>query len=68
MGEITNACKIIVGKFERGKSLQRPSHRRRDIKIYLKEIVLTCVIWIQLAEAMVESRALVNAAVNFQII
>jgi hypothetical protein len=51
MGEIRNACKIVVGKSERKRSLGRPRRWWEDnIKINIKEIGLEVVDWIHLAQ------------------
>jgi hypothetical protein len=67
-GEIVNVYKTIVGNVIGEKPLQRPRRRCRDIKIYLKVIMLIYVVWIQLAEDMVQSLSLLNTVINFQIV
>jgi hypothetical protein len=53
MGEMGNACKILVGKPERKRSLGRPRHRWEDIiRTSLREIwrgeLLTGFIWLKI--------------------
>jgi hypothetical protein len=38
MGEKRNACRILVGRSEGKRPLERPRHRWMNIIIYLREI------------------------------
>jgi hypothetical protein len=50
MGEMRNACNILVGKPEGKKPLRRPTYRWEDnIRIDLREIMWEGVDWIHLA-------------------
>jgi hypothetical protein len=51
MGEKRNACRILVGKPEGKRPLERPRRRSVDnIKIVLREIGWDGVDWIDLAQ------------------
>jgi hypothetical protein len=64
MGEMRNACRILVGKPE-GKS---PRHRWVDnIKMNLGEIRWNGMGWIELAQDMDQWRALVNTVMNLRV-
>jgi hypothetical protein len=64
MGEKKNVCRLLVGKSEGKRPLERPRRRWIDnIKMDLLEIELI-VDWIGLAEIRYRWRALVNAIMN----
>jgi hypothetical protein len=62
MGEKMNMYRLLVGKPEGKRPLERPTHRLVDnIKMYLAEIGCGCVDWIGVAQNRDKCRALVNA-------
>jgi hypothetical protein len=68
MGEKRNVYRLLVGKPEGKRPLERP--RRRwidDIKMDLLEIGLNVVDWIGLAQDRYRWRALVNSVVNLRV-
>jgi hypothetical protein len=68
MGELRNLYKILIGKPEGKRPLRKPRHRwEGNIKMYLREIMLEGVDWIDLALDREHYWALVNTAVNLQI-
>jgi hypothetical protein len=49
MGEKRNACRVLVGKPEGKKLLERPKRRREDnIKMDLREIGWTGFMWLRI--------------------
>jgi hypothetical protein len=68
MGETRNAYRILVGKPEGKRPLERP--RRRwvgNIKMDLREIEWNGVDWIELAQDRDQWRALVNTVINLRV-
>jgi hypothetical protein len=59
MGEKRNACRILVGKPEGKRSLERPRCRWMDnIKMDLRETEWDCVDWIDMAQGRDQWRLL----------
>jgi hypothetical protein len=68
MGEKRNAYRLLVGKPEGKRPLERPRHRWVDnVKMDLLEIGWGGVDWIGLAEDRNKWRALVNAVMNLRV-
>jgi hypothetical protein len=66
MGEQRTAYRILVGKPEGKRPLERPRHSRVDnIKMGLREIGWGGMDWINLAQDRDQWRALVNTVMNF---
>ena len=68
MGERRGICRVLVGKPERRKPLER--HRRRledNIKMGLQEVGCRCMDWVKLGQDRDSWWALVNAAVNLHV-
>jgi hypothetical protein len=66
MGEMKNACKILVGKWEGKRPLGRPRRRLEvNIRMDLKEIVWVTVDWILLSRD--QWRDFVNTVMNFRV-
>jgi hypothetical protein len=66
MGEKRNVYRLLVGKPEGKRPLERPRRRWTDnIKMDLSEITLGVVEWISLAQDRYRWRALVNSVMNF---
>jgi hypothetical protein len=66
MGEGRHMYRVLVGKPEGKRPLERPRRRWEDvIKMGLEEIGWGCVEWIHLAQDRDRWRALVNAVMNF---
>jgi hypothetical protein len=67
-GETRNAYRILVGKPEGKRPLERPRRRWVDnIKMDLGEIEWDGMDWIDLAEDRDQWRALVNTVVNLRV-
>jgi hypothetical protein len=65
MGETRNVYRILVGKLEGKRPLERPRRRWVDnIKIDLRKIGWDGVDWIDLAQDRDQCRALVNTVMN----
>jgi hypothetical protein len=68
MGEVRGAYKILVGRPEGRRPLERPRHRWEDnIKMDLREIGFWDVDWIHWAQDRDRWRALVNMVMNLQV-
>jgi hypothetical protein len=68
MGEKRNAYRILVGKPDGKRPLGRPRRRWVDnIKMYLREIGLDGMDWIDLAQDRDRWRALVNTLMNLRV-
>jgi hypothetical protein len=68
MGEGRNMYRILVGKPEGKRPLERPRRRWEDgIKMYLREIGCRGVKWIHLAQDRDRLRAFVNAVMNLRV-
>jgi hypothetical protein len=69
MGEERNVYKVLMGKPEGKRPLERPRCRWEDrIRIYLTEIGWESVEWIQLAQDRDWWRALVNTVMNLRVL
>jgi hypothetical protein len=68
MGEKGNVCKLLVGKPEGKRPLERLRRRWMDnIKMGLLEIGLSVVEWNSLAQDRYRWRALVNVVMNLRV-
>jgi hypothetical protein len=68
MGEKRNVYRLLVGKPEGKRPLERPRHRCIDnIKMDILEIGLSVVYWIGLAQDRYRWRALVNSVMNLRV-
>jgi hypothetical protein len=68
MGEKRNAYRLLVGKPEGKRPLERPRHRWVDnIRMDLEEVGWHNVDWISLAQDRNRWRALVNSVWNLRI-
>jgi hypothetical protein len=67
MGKIRNVYRILVGKPERKRSVQRCRHRWED-KLYLKEIRYEVVHLIYLVQDRDQQRDHVTTALNLQVL
>jgi hypothetical protein len=68
MGEVKNACSILVGMPEERIPLGRPRHRWEDnIGMDLRKIWFGDVYWIHLAQDRDRWRALVNTVMNLRV-
>jgi hypothetical protein len=69
MGEGRNAHRVLVGKPEGKRALERPRRRWEDgLKMDFREIGWGGVEWIHLAQARDLWRALVNAVMNLRVL
>jgi hypothetical protein len=69
MGEGRNLYRILVGKPEGKRPLERPRRRWEvAIKIDLRQIGWGCVEWIHLAQDRDRWRAVVNAVKNLRVL
>jgi hypothetical protein len=68
MGEKRNVYRLLVGKPEGKRQLEKPRRRWRDnIKMDLLEIGLNVVDWIGLSQDRHRWRALVNSVMNLRV-
>jgi hypothetical protein len=68
MGEGRGAYRVLVGRPEGKKPLERPRRRWEDnIKTDLGEIGIDGANWIQLAQDRVNWRAFVNTVMNLRV-
>jgi hypothetical protein len=67
MEEVRSAYKILVGRPEGRRPLERPRHRWEDIKMDLWEIGFGDVDWIHWAQDRDRWRALVNTVMNLRV-
>jgi len=68
MGERRDVYRVLVGKPERKRALERPRHRWKDnIKMDLEEVGCGGMDWIELAQERDRWRALVNAVMNLRV-
>jgi hypothetical protein len=68
MEEKINVYRLLIGKPEGKRPLERPRRRWMDnIKMELLEIGLNVVDWIRLAQNRYRWRALVNSVMNFRV-
>jgi hypothetical protein len=69
MGEVRKVYKVLVGKPEGKKPLERPRRRWEDgIRMDLREIGLRGVDWIRLAQDWDQWRAVVSAVMNLRVL
>jgi hypothetical protein len=69
MGEERKVYKVLVGKPEGKRPLERPRHRWEDgIRMDLREIGLRGVDWIQLSQDGDQWRAVVSAVMNLRVL
>jgi hypothetical protein len=67
-GEKRNAYRILVGKPEGRRPLERPTRRRMEnIKMDLRVIGWYGMDWIELAEDRNQWRAIVNMVINLRV-
>jgi len=67
VGGYDRCATILVGKSEGKRPLGRPKRRFEDITIYLREIDLDDVDWINLAQDKEEWRCLATTVANLQV-
>jgi hypothetical protein len=69
MGEERKVYKVLVGKPEGKRPLERPRRRWEDgARMDVKEIGLGCVDWIRLAQDRDRWRAVVSAVMNLRVL
>jgi hypothetical protein len=68
MGEGRSGCRILIGRPEGKRPLERPRRRWEDnIKLDLREIGIDVANWIQLAQDRVQWQAFVNTLMNLRV-
>jgi hypothetical protein len=69
MGEERKVCKVLMGKPEGKRPIERPRRRWEDgIRMDLREIGWGSVDWIQLAQERDRWLALVNTVINLRVL
>jgi hypothetical protein len=69
LGEERKMFKILVGKTEGKRPIERPRRRwENGIGMDLREIGLGCVDWIRLAQDRDRRRAVVSAVMNIRVL
>jgi hypothetical protein len=69
MGEVRNVYRVLVGKPEGKRPLERPRRRWEDgIKMDLREIGWGAVEWIHLAQDRDRLGVVVNAVMNLRVL
>jgi hypothetical protein len=67
MGEVRNACNILVGKPERKRPLGRPRHRWEDnIRMDLRGVSWEGVDWMRLAKDRDKWQAVMDTVMNIR--
>jgi hypothetical protein len=67
-GEGRGVYRVLVGRPEGKRPLERPRHRREDnIKMDLREIGIDGANWIQLVQDRVQWWAFVNTVMNLRV-
>jgi hypothetical protein len=68
MGEGRGAYRILVGRPEGKRPLERPRHRWEDnIKMDLQEVEWGCMDWIDMAQDKNRWQAVVNVVMNLRV-
>jgi hypothetical protein len=68
MGERRGAYRVLMGKLEERRPLERPRRRCEDnIKVNLREVGWGNIDWINLAQGRDRWRAVVNSVMNFRV-
>jgi hypothetical protein len=68
MGEGRGVYRVLVGRPEGKRPLQRPRRKWEDnIKMDLREIGIDGVNWIQLSQDRVQCQAFVNTVMNLRV-
>ena len=67
MGEERGVHRVLVGKPEGKRPLERPRRRWEDNMMDLKEMGGVCGNWMEMAQDMDRWRALVSVVMNFQV-
>jgi hypothetical protein len=64
MGERRGVYRVLVGKSEGKRRLERPRRRWEDIKMDLQEVGCWVIYWIELAQHRDRWRAFMNVAME----
>jgi hypothetical protein len=67
MGDVKSVYRVLVGRLECKKSLERPRRRWEDIKLDLREIGIDGANCIQLAQDRIQWRAFLNPVMNLRV-
>jgi hypothetical protein len=68
MGDTTRAHRILVGRPDGERPLERPTRRWKDnINVNLQAVAWSSIDWINLAQDRDRWRALTNAVINLRV-
>ena len=67
MGEDRGVYRVLLGKPEGRRRLERPRRRWKDIRMNLQEVGCGYVVWIGLAQDRDRWRTIVSAVMNLRV-
>jgi hypothetical protein len=67
MGEVRNACIVLVAKPQGKRLLRKHRHKEEETKMHLRQREWECGDWIHLAQDRVQLQVLVNMVMILQV-